>query len=381
MALAPLGLHPNMGPLPLPRALLFAGVAAWLGVSLTTAIEAPFTPRLLAWACTSIVFIVAFLWSTRTARRPFIALALQSACAIAMAALFCNGYEGLLLVLLAAQLALSTSSSLGFGLIAVQSLALSVAVAFQWFPRAAPLLALPYFGFQLLMFAVVRLFTEERRMREEVVRAHAELVRMHDALAEKSRLEERLRMAQDLHDSLGHHLVTLSLNLEIAAHESQGTARATVRASQALARDLLQDVKEIVHSSKDEAPVDLPCEIQRLAEELPRPKLHVICPPDLRVQDGRTSRAMLRAVQEIVTNSIRHGEAGNLWITIERTPDQLRLAARDDGQTIYAFEEGFGLSGMRRRLEALGGTLTAGPGASGGFEVCAALPCREREPQ
>jgi hypothetical protein len=54
-----------------------------------------------------------------------------------MAALFCNGYEGLLLVLLAAQLALSTSSQFGFALIAVQSLALTVAVASQWYPRAA----------------------------------------------------------------------------------------------------------------------------------------------------------------------------------------------------------------------------------------------------
>ena len=249
---------------------------------------------------------------------PLIALALQSACVIAMAALFCNGYEGLLLVLLAAQLALSTSSRVGFGWLGVQSLALAIAIAFQWFPQAGLLLTLPYFGFQLLMFAIVRLFAEERRMREEVVRAHAELVRMQGALAEKSRLEERLRIAQDMHDSLGHHLVTLSLNLEIAAHESQGTARATVRAAQALARALLQDVKEIVHSSKDEAPVDLSCEIQRLAEELPRPKLHVSCPPDLKVPNGRTSRAMLRAVQEIVTNTIRHGEAGNLWITIER---------------------------------------------------------------
>jgi signal transduction histidine kinase len=381
MALVRLGLHPNMGPLPLPRALLIAGVAAWLGVSLTTAIKGPLTPRLFVWACASIVFILAFLWSTRTARRPFIALALQSAAAIAMAALFCNGYEGLLLVLLAAQLALSTSSRAGFGWLGVQSLALAIAIAFQWDPQAALVLTLPYFGFQLLMFAVVRLFTEERRMREEVVRAHAELVRVQSALAEKSRLEERLRMAQDLHDSLGHHLVALSLNLEIAAHESQGAARATVRAAQALARAILQDVKEIVHSSKDEAPVDLPCEIQRLAKELPRPKLHVSCPADLKVPDGRTSRAMLRAVQEIVTNSIRHGEAGNLWIAIERTPDQLRLAARDDGQAIDAFEEGFGLGGMRRRLEALGGSLTAAPGAAGGFEVCASLPCRERESQ
>src|SRR6202050_4649608 len=274
-----------MDPLQLPRTLLFTGIAAWLCVSLTTAIEAQFTLRLLAWACASAGFIATFLWSTRTARgRPLIALALQSACAVAMAALFCNGYEGLLLVLLAAQLALSSSSQFGFALIAVQSLALTVAVASQWYPRGAPLLAPPYFGFQLLMFAVVRLLTEERRMREEVVRAHAELLRMQSALAEKSRVEERLRMTQELHDSLGHHLVALSLNLEIAAHESQGAARATVRAAQTLARALLHDVKEIVHSSKDESPVDLPFEIGRLAEELPRPKLHVICPPDLCVR-------------------------------------------------------------------------------------------------
>src|ERR1700733_257489 len=381
MAVVPVGLHPNMALLSLPRALVSTGIAAWLCVSVTTAIEAQFSLRLLIWACSSAVFIAAFLWSTRTVRRPFIALALQSASATSMAALFCNGYEGLLLVLLAAQLALRASSRVGFGWIAVQSLALTVAVAFQWFPRAALLLAPPYLGFQLLMFAVVRLFTEERHMREEVVRAHAELLRMQGALAEKSRVEERLRMAHDLHDSLGHHLVALSLNLELAAHESHGEARATVRAAQALARALLQDVKEIVRSSRDEPTVDLSFEIRRLAAELPRPKLHVICPPDLRVQDGRTSYAMLRAVQEIVTNSIRHGEAENVWIAIEHTTDQLRLAARDDGQAIHAFEEGFGLSGMRRRLEALGGTLTAAPGASGGFEVCAALPCRERESQ
>jgi signal transduction histidine kinase len=374
------GLHPHMGPLPLPRILLFTGIAAWLGVSLTTLIEAPFTLRLLAWACASTGFIAAFLWSTRAVSRPLIALALQSACAVAMTALFCNGYEGLLLVLLAAQLALSTSSRIGFAVIAVQSLALTVAVASQWFPRAALLLAPPYFGFQLLMFAVVRMLTEERRMREEVVRAHAQLLRMQSALAEKSRVEERLRMTQDLHDSLGHHLVALSLNLEIAAHESQGAARANVRTAQTLARALLRDVKEIVHRSTDESPVDLSFEIRRLAEELPWPRLHVICPPELQVQDGPASRAMLRAVQEIVTNSIRHGGAGNLWITIERTSDQLRLSARDDGQEVHAFEEGFGLSAMRHRLEALGGTLTAAPGAAGGFEVCAALPCQERRP-
>jgi signal transduction histidine kinase len=366
-----------MGPMPLPRALLVAGIAAWLCVSVATAIKFPFTLRLLAWAFASTVFIVTFLWSARTDRRSVIALAVQSAAAICMVALFCNGYEGLLLVLVAAQLALNTSSRLGFGWLAVQSLALAAAVTFQWrYLNAALQIALPYFGFQVLMFAVVRLFAEERRMREKVVHAHAELLRMQNALAEKSRVEERLRMAQDLHDSLGHHLVALNLNLEIAAHESLGAARTAVRTAQMLARTLLHDVKEIVHSSRDESPVDLPYEIRRLAQELPAPKLHVNCPPDLQLQDGPVSRAMLRAVQEIVTNSICHAEARNVWITLERTADELRLSARDDGHAVHAFEEGFGLSGMRRRLEALGGTLTAAPRAAGGFEVCAALPCQ-----
>src|SRR6185312_4635684 len=131
-----------MVPQPLPRALLLAGITAWLGVSVATAIEAPLTQRLLAWACASVVFVSAFLWTTRTARRPFIAVALQSAFAISMTALFCNGYEGLLLVLLAAQLGFSAGARLGFGLIVVQSVALTLAVALQWHIRA-PLFRFP----------------------------------------------------------------------------------------------------------------------------------------------------------------------------------------------------------------------------------------------
>jgi signal transduction histidine kinase len=356
-----------MIPVHLSRALILTGLAAWVCVCLTTALQANHDSRLLLWSAVSALFILAYLFDMSRARAQLPALALEGASVAAMAALLCNGYEGLLLVLVAVQLARLASSRLAITWICAQTAALGVAIAIHWSARAALLLAPPYLGFQLVMLAAVR--------------GYADLLRAQAALADKSRIEERLRMAQDLHDSLGHHLVTLNLNLEHAAHEARGEIRETVRAAQALARALLRDVKEIVHSSRDEAPVDLPLEIHRLAAELPRPKLHVTCPSDLRLEDPRTGRAMLRAVQEIVTNSIRHGEAENLWLSIERTPAELRLAARDDGRASQQFEEGFGLSGMRRRLEALGGTLSAESAPGGGFHVCAALPCAPGTPE
>jgi len=348
-----------MSSLSLPRVLWAAGVAAWVGVCLATVLAANWDVRLLIWSAGSVVFIGAFLLAHLRPKFPVVpALAAQSASVVAMVALLCNGYEGLLLAVVAAQLALRMSGRAGLIWIGAQSLAMLVAIAFHWSLRPALLLAPPYLGFQLLLFAALRLQSE---------------------LAEKSRAEERLRIAQDLHDSLGHHLVALNLNLEWAAHVSQGEVRASVRSSQALTRALLREVKCIVRSSSEAEVVDFPAELRQLARELPRPKLHVNCPDDLKIDDAPTSRALLRTMQEIVTNAIRHGEAENLWIDVEQSPECVRLTARDDGRVATRVSsEGFGLSGMRRRLEELGGTFSAAPAASTGFEVHAMFPRRSR---
>jgi signal transduction histidine kinase len=315
--------------------------------------------RLLVWSGASAVFIGAFLLAHLRPKVPVVpVLAAQSASVVTMVAVLCNGYEGLLLAVVAAQLALRMSGRAGLIWIGAQSAAMLIAISFHWSLRPALLLTPPYLGFQLLLFAALRMQSE---------------------LAEKSRAEERLRIAQDLHDSLGHHLVALNLNLEWAAHVSQGPVRASVRSAQALARALLREVKCIVRSSSDTAIVDFPAELRQLARELPRPKLHVNCPADLRIDDPPTSRALLRTMQEIVTNAIRHGEAENLWIDVEQSPEGVRLSARDDGRAVTAMAaEGFGLTGMRRRLEELGGTFRAAPAAESGFEVHATFPRRSR---
>lgn len=358
----------------LPPVLLITGVVAWIGICLTTAFTAVRSPWLVLWGFASVMFITCFIRNARAAVMLPLSIAFQGVGVITMVALFCNGYEGFLLVLVAAQLALRFENRVGFAWIALQTAALAVAIAMHWTPGASLLLTPPYLGFQVLTFVAVRLFVEERHVTSKLSEVNETLQRLQGELAHKVRLEERLRIAQDMHDVFGHHVTALSLNLELASHEAQGGVRTTIRAAQSLARELLHDLKTMVRSVDDDAPVDLQREVHQLARDLPRPKLHVACPQDLSITDARASRALFRVIQEVVTNAIRHGAAQNLWITIERDAQRVTVVARDDGEAATHAADGFGLSGMRRRLEQLGGTLRAAPSTLGGFEVRAELP-------
>lgn len=352
---------------PLQRVLLVAGIGGWLATLTAALLTSTTYPLFPVWAAFSVVFLGAFLWNATSSSPRAVATAAQSTSVVVMVGTLCNGYEGLLLVAVAVELALQSNRKAGLVWIAAQSIALGVAAAYHWSFQPALLISVPYFGFQLLMFVAVQHDVRAAVTNERLLMLQKELIN-------KSRIEERLRIAQDLHDSLGHRLVALGLHLEAAAHESDGSARATIRTAQGMARAALREVKAIVRKQDDETPVDLPKEIRQLADELLHPRVHFNCPRELVIDDAKMSRALFRIVQEIVTNAIRHGEADNLWIDMDNHGDRIVLAARDDGQGTVCVAEGFGLSGMRRRLEELGGTMSATPLPSGGFEVRAELP-------
>jgi signal transduction histidine kinase len=86
------------------------------------------------------------------------------------------------------------------------------------------------------------------------------------------------------------------------------------------------------------------------------------------------ARILLQSVQEVTTNSIRHGAASNLWIEIHRRSSGVALLARDDGRGTNIIQPGFGLAGIRRRVEALGGSVKLGSTAGQGFEVQLHVP-------
>ncbi len=90
--------------------------------------------------------------------------------------------------------------------------------------------------------------------------------------------------------------------------------------------------------------------------------------------DPRRAQTLLRCAQELVTNAVRHSQATNLWIGLERSPEGISLTVRDDGSGTGELIPGNGINGMRERLRELGGRLDISTGPKLGFRARAWLP-------
>ncbi|MDP9793681.1 signal transduction histidine kinase [Catenuloplanes nepalensis] len=199
--------------------------------------------------------------------------------------------------------------------------------------------------------------------------AHTELRAAGVLLAESSRADERLRIARELHDLLGHQLTVLTLELETATHRAD-PAEHVARANQ-VARALLADVRATMGELRRRAP-DLRGTLERIVADLPAPAVHLSIGADVRTDEARTA-ALIRCVQEVVTNAIRHAHATELWIDI-RTGDDggIRFEAHDDGPGAARVVMGNGLTGIVERVRELGGHARFD--GRTGFRVTAEVP-------
>jgi len=361
-----------MGPNELRRALKIGGIAVWLMVGAPVLAGGAQSPaRLAGWAVAYLAFLALFLLALRTGS--LLAIAGQAVAVVALVLLLCDGFEGALLVLGALQLGGLLSRRRGLLWIAVQSALLASAVSVHWSPRAALLLAPPYLAFQLLAFFVASVLAREARAREELRAAQARL-------AETTRLAERLRISRELHDAVGHHLTALRLNLEVASRTAEGRAREPLEAAQAIAQLLLSEVRAAVEELRDPERLDLGSALRALAEEMPRPRIHLTLPGSLALGAGEGALVVLRCAQEIAANAARHAGAENLWLELSERDGRLELHARDDGQGASEVRAGNGLRGLRERVERSGGALTIETSPGAGFSIRAILPLAGEAP-
>jgi signal transduction histidine kinase len=209
-------------------------------------------------------------------------------------------------------------------------------------------------------------------------RLNSELRATRALLAESTRIAERMRIARELHDLIGHHLTALSLNLEVASHLSNEAASVHVRKAQSTARLLLADVREAVSELRQDDAIDLTQALQSLIDGVPSLQVHLTTPPRFSVEDPRRAQVLLRCVQEIITNTAKHAGARNLWLTFAYDDENLLgLNARDDGRGTAAILPGNGLSGMRERLAEFGGNVSVESEAGKGFALHVCLPLGE----
>jgi len=234
---------------------------------------------------------------------------------------------------------------------------------------------------QALGFAGGYVVTTQHRSAEELARSHRELARVNaelvatqQLLAESSRLAERLHISRELHDTVGHHLAVLSLDLELAVRRCDEAAAEPVREAQAVAKLLLADVREMVSTLRHHGPLDLGRALRTVAAGTVEPRIHLDVPEDLEVGDPSQAHALFRCVQEAITNAVRHAAARNVWVEVARADRRIHVRVRDDGRGAAAPAPGNGLIGMRERFEGGGGGLEVRTSPGRGFELRAWLP-------
>jgi signal transduction histidine kinase len=306
-------------------------------------------------------------------------LALQSIAGLAMTGTAPDIFPAATLVVVAGQLD-DMPQRVAATWIVVQTVALAVISVMVVRPVLALAIAGSFGGFQTFAYVTASLTRREQLARQELSRAHEELLATRALLAESSRNEERLRISRDLHDTLGHHLTALSLQLDVASRLTDGKAAEHVHQAHAITRLLLSDVRGVVSELRTSTRIALGRAIRGLARGSSAFAIHVDVPDGLEIDEGARADALLKCVQEIITNTTRHAAARNLWIVLGRDDGSITLHARDDGRGATAIHAGNGLTGMRERFEALGGGIEFHTAAGRGFEVRGVMPARRLTP-
>jgi signal transduction histidine kinase len=365
------------------RWLAVAGSATWLVSALPMAVRfvnGQVSPTILiVWAIAFPLFGLAYwlmcldrpgIWQQRRVRRLLIVL--QAGAGLAMTTTSPDVFPAGTLVVVAGQLD-EFSPRVAAVWMVVQTLAIARIGFVQVNSVIALAIAGAFGGFQVFAFVMASLASREREARKQLTRAHTELLATRALLAENTRNQERLRISRDLHDTLGHHLTALSLQLDVASRLTDGKASEHVRQAHAITRLLLSEVRDVVSELRGRGGFDVGRAIRTLAAGSRTLAVHLDLPGVLEV-DERAHDALVKCVQEVITNTTRHAEARNVWIVLTRADDGITLRAHDDGRGVKTVAPGNGLTGMRERFEALGGRVELRSSEGRGFEVHGFLP-------
>lgn len=212
----------------------------------------------------------------------------------------------------------------------------------------------------------------------------------HDKEQEAHRrvLDERARIARDLHDSLAHTVSVIALQAEVALESAPDlpppTSQAMARIRQA-SREALGELRSTVGVLREREPRQPHASLDSLGALVATMAdggldVSLRAHGELARVSPLSAAAAYRIVQESLTNTIRHAHCSRAWVDLDVSDGELRVSVTDDGvgDQQRPTTDGHGLRGMTERAVLLGGSLRARPRRQGGFEVQAVLPLGER---
>jgi signal transduction histidine kinase len=242
-----------------------------------------------------------------------------------------------------------------------------------------------------LIFAIVfsRAIVSADRARSEAQRLAGELAAANGKLREYATqaedlatTRERNRLAREVHDGLGHYLTVINMQLQAARAilgDDRARAEATLDKAQHLTREALADIRRSVAVLRA-APTEgrlLPEVLEDLAEEsrVAGVATALVVRGTPRRLGPQAEQALYRAAQEGLTNIRKHADATRADLTLDYRDDALtRLEVRDDGRGATVTDGGFGLLGLRERVQLVGGAVRVQTAPGAGLSLSVEVP-------
>ncbi|MEV0170007.1 sensor histidine kinase [Streptomyces sp. NPDC050803] len=214
--------------------------------------------------------------------------------------------------------------------------------------------------------------TEQRALEAERTREEAALRRAG---------EERLRIARELHDSLTHSISIVKLQAGVAVHLARKRGEEippALLAIQEASGEAMRELRATLEVLRTDEPTGTPALLVERARAAGL-AVELTVTGEERPLTATVDRAVYRIVQEALTNAARHAGPAKVHVVLDYGTDDVTIRIEDDGTADpnRPPTAGVGLTGMRERVSALGGTLLAAPRAEGGFAVRAELPLGE----
>ncbi|MCE9686594.1 histidine kinase [Shewanella sp. AS16] len=365
--------------------LMFAGAFTWALVTWVTILNSQGTARLASAGLCGLFLLLFLLIASDILPRMSGSLSKQALMLLAASALglmfMDNSLSPILLVVWATLLPEFYSRRRALGLLLLVNVGYFAIIYGYWHSQDAWLTILIFIGFQLFALSSSLARCNERAARVQQERLNQQLLATRSLLSQTSQQQERLRIARDLHDILGHQLTALTLQLEVLSHKAPSELQAQVQQSKELAKQLLQDIRAVVRAQRLQSHLALRPPLNALMSRLPGVSLH--CDELVPLQSTELAQELLLVLQEGISNAVRHGHATQLQLTLQRKQDTLQLLLTDNGRGLNPSQEaGTGITGMRERLARFSGEveLLANTGQTENTRGCS-LQIRVKEPQ
>ena len=207
-----------------------------------------------------------------------------------------------------------------------------------------------------------------------IARANRELRATREELARLAVSEERLRIARDLHDLLGHSLSVIALKSDLARKlldREPGRAAAELEDIQSVTRTALAEVREAVQGYRRIALTEA---LENARSALTAAGIDCELADDAATLPVEVDAVLAWAVREGTTNVIRHSGASHCAIRVQSDEHRAGVEIEDDGSAALSAKPGSGLDGLRERAQRLRGELEAGARPEGGFRLRLTVP-------